>query len=125
MLCAMAEPTENKHEEPEASKPTEKQDEEPEASEPPEKQDEEPEASEPTEKQDEEPEASEPRKRARTKSSASSGSVFRWLAAVALVIALGALGVSLWVLLRPPSTGSSAAPATTSPSGPSGQQIAD
>ena len=46
----------------------------------------------------------------------------RWLAAAALVVALGALGTSLWVLLRPPSTGGSAASATTAPSP---QQIAD
>jgi hypothetical protein len=106
MLCAMAEPTENEqsHEEPEASEPTG------------------------NEQSHEEPEASEPPRRVRKKRWARSpGSVVRWLASAALVAALGALGISSWVLLRPPST--SAAPATTSgsaaSSAPSAQQIAD
>jgi hypothetical protein len=106
----MAEPTKNKHEELEPSRPSEVEDEGPEASE----------ATE-----DEELEAPAPAGRARQERSASSGSVVRWLAAAALVVALGALGTSLWVLLRPPPTGSSAASATTATTAPSPQQIAD
>lgn len=104
MLCAMAEPTENKHEEPEPVLPSVNEDEEPNEDE-----------------EDEESEALAPAEPARKERSALSGSVVRWLA-VTLVVALGALGISLWVLLRPPSTGSSAASATTAPSP---QQITD
>jgi hypothetical protein len=69
----------------------------------------------------EEPEASEPTKDVPTTHSASSPpSIFRWLAAAALLVALSALGISLWVLLRPPTTSSPA----ESPA-PSTQQIAD
>jgi hypothetical protein len=114
MLCAMAEPTENKRKEPASSEPTKNKHEEPEPSRRPENEDEVSEASEATE--DEELEAPAPAERARKERSASSGSVVRWLAAAALVVALGALGISLWVLLRPPSTDSSAASATTAPS---------
>jgi hypothetical protein len=79
---------------------------------------------EPTENEHEneldEPEASEPTQDVPTKHSASSPpSIFRWLAAAALLVALSSLGISLWTLLRP-STDKPAEPPA-----PSTQQIAD
>lgn len=91
-------------------------------------------ASEPTESEVEETQASEatdteePTERARTRHSAQSraGLAARALTAVALVVALAALGVSLWVLLKKPWTESSSAETTsTAPPGPSPQQVAD
>ncbi len=91
-------------------------------------------ASEPTESEVEETQASEatdteePTERARTRHSAQSraGLAARALTAVALVVALAALGVSLWVLLKKPWTESSSAETTsTAPPGPSPQQVTD
>jgi hypothetical protein len=101
----------------------------------------EPATSEPTATGPHETAASEPIKteeprvteRARTKHSAPQGpgSAVRWLGALALVVALVALGVGGWVLYRAGWTGTgrlATAPATTTspaPPGPSPQQVAD
>ena len=90
-------------------------------------------ASEPTETEVEETQASEatdteePTERARTRHSAQSraGLAARALTAVALVVALAALGVSLWVLLKKPWTESSSAETTSTSTGPSPQQVTD
>lgn len=70
------------------------------------------------------PEGHEPAETAtpvRSRSAAVTPSpVVRWLATAALVVALSALGVSLWVLLHPPKP-----PAPAASPAPSAQQIAD
>jgi hypothetical protein len=64
------------------------------------------------------PEGERPGSEPTRHSAGSSGSAFRWIAAAALVVALGALGTSLWQLLRP-------APKPAAAAGPTEQQIAD
>jgi hypothetical protein len=97
MLCAMPEPTENAHEEPEASEQTGDAD---------------------AEQTDDE----EATKRVTKKHSASPlRSVVAWLALAALVVALSSLGIALWALLRPPPTPER----PPAPPGPSAQQVGD
>lgn len=110
----MAEPTKDKHREPAASEPAEDED-----------LPADDETSKPTENEDtntnEDDETSKPTMRVRNQhSTAGSRPVVRWLASAALVIALSALGVSLWVLLHPPTPSAPAAPPA-----PSAQQITD
>jgi len=89
------------------------------------------EATEKEAKEAKEDEASEPTERVRRRHSTPSersGSALRWLTAAALVAALAALGVGLWVLLRGPLTEESTASTTSNPApppGPSPQQVAD
>ena len=97
MLWAMPEPTENEHEEPEASEPTENEDAE--------------------QTDDEEPTARAPKRH----SASSSRSAVAWLALAAVVVALSSLGIALWALLRPPP----APEKPPAPPGPSAQQVGD
>lgn len=57
-----------------------------------------------------------------TDSTSSSGSGVRWVAALALLVALGSLGLSLWMFLRPNATATgSTAPTTTSAPSPTAE----
>ena len=117
----MADPTENKHEERPRTELT--KEERKAVADPAEPADDEAAADE-----KEELEAAEPTEPVRTRHSAASpGTAVRWLAAAALLVALGALGTALWVLLRGPLTTSSTSTSssTTTTAAPSAQQIAD
>lgn len=70
---------------------------------------------------DDEREVAGPTTRAqRRRSDTSQNGALRWVALAGLILALGSLGVSLWLLLRPAPVADSAASPT-----PSSQQVAD